>query len=77
MNEVYQKVAYIGLRNSDGSFLLNVPLYVKLSEVNKHGVSETQEELIHRITEIMLGRYQQQIDEFIKNKKEEKKNGNL
>lgn len=77
MNEVYQKVAYIGLRNPDGSFSLNVPLYVKLSEVNKHGISEMQEELIHRITEIMIGRYQQQIVECIEKKKGGKKNAEI
>ncbi len=56
MAENLQKVAYIGLRNKDGSFLLNVPLYVKVSDLNKNGVTNQQEELIHRISEVMIAR---------------------
>lgn len=40
MSETYQKVAYIGLRNKDGSYLMNVPLYVKVSEFNKSGLTD-------------------------------------
>ena len=47
--EVFQKVAYIGLRNADGSLMLNVPLYVKVSELNKNGMTDTQEKVLHRI----------------------------
>lgn len=65
MNEKYQKVAYIGLRNPDGSYLMNVPLYIKVKENNKNGETEIQEELIHGISEIMLKRYEKQIGEYI------------
>ena len=71
MSEMYQKVAYIGLRNADGSYLTNVPLYVKLTELNVNGLSDMQEELIHRISSIMLQRYQQQFGDFISKKKTE------
>lgn len=64
-NEAYQKVAYIGLRNEDGSYLLNVPLYVKVSEVNINGMTDMQEELIHRVSEIMIHRYEKQISNKI------------
>lgn len=69
MIEAYQKVAYIGLRNSDGSYQLNVPLYVKLSEVGKNGVSEQQEELVHKISQIMMKQYESKFAEFIKSHK--------
>lgn len=72
VSEMYQKVAYIGLRNPDGSYLTNVPLYVKVSELNINGLTDMQEELIHRISSIMLQRYQQQFSEFINEKKKEK-----
>ena len=72
VSEMYQKVAYIGLRNPDGSYLTNVPLYVKVSELNINGLTYMQEELIHRISSIMLQRYQQQFSEFINEKKKEK-----
>ena len=78
MDEVYQKVAYIGLRNDDGTYLINVPLYVKLSEVNKSGISEQQEELIHKISDIMMKRYEKQVGGYIeKLKKGVKDNANV
>lgn len=42
MNEQYQKVAYIGLRKKDGSYAVNIPLYVKLDEVDKKGNGRVQ-----------------------------------
>ena len=48
--ECFQKVAYIGLRKTDGSLMLNVPLYVKISELNKSGMTDTQEKVFHRIS---------------------------
>lgn len=72
MSERYQKVAYIGLRNADGSYLTNVPLYVKVTELNANGLTDMQEELIHRISSIMLQKYQQQFGDFINQKKKEK-----
>lgn len=65
MDDRYQKVAYIGLRSPDGSYMLNVPLYVKVSELNKNGVTDQQEELIHRISDIMIKHYDRQITEHI------------
>ena len=62
--ELFQKVAYIGLRNADGSFMLNVPLYVKVSELNKNGMTAAQEKIIPRISEIMIGRYENQFNEY-------------
>lgn len=72
VSEMYQKVAYIGLRNADGSYLTNVPLYVKVTELNANGLTDMQEELIHRISSIMLQKYQQQFGNFINEKKKEK-----
>lgn len=76
--DFYQKVAYIGLRNSDGSYMLNVPLYVKVKELNKNGMTDMQEELIHRISGLMMKRYEKQIAEYMasveKSKKEELQN---
>ena len=63
-NELFQKVAYIGLRQPDGSMMLNVPLYVKVSEVKRSGMTETQEKVIDRIAEIMIKRYEKQLSEY-------------
>ena len=62
--ELFQKVAYIGLRNADGFLMLNVPLYVKVSELNKNGMTDTQEKVLHRISEIMIQRYEKQLSEY-------------
>ena len=71
--EFYQQVAFIGLRNPDGSMMLDVPLYVKVSEVNKNGMTDAQEELIHRISKVMIDRYEKQISEYMANLKQQQK----
>lgn len=73
MSEKFQKVAYIGLRNKDGSWLMNVPLYIKESEVMKNGLTETQDELIRKISKIMISHYDKQIKEEIERKRKENK----
>ena len=65
--ELYQVVAYIALRNKDGSPMINVPLYVKVSEINKNGMTETQESIMHRISEIMIKRNQKQLSDYFSN----------
>lgn len=72
MSEHFQKVAYIGLRNDDGSFLLNVPLYIRISDLNKSGVTAQQEELIHKISQIMIAHYDRQIAKHISQTKNSK-----
>lgn len=65
--ELYQAVAYIALRQKDGSLMINVPLYVKVSEVNKNGMTETQESVMHRVSEIMIKRNQKQLSDYFAN----------
>ncbi len=72
--ENFQKVAYIALRNTDGSMMINVPLYVKVSELNKNGMTDEQEKIIERITETMMKRYEKQISAYFTGLKENKKN---
>ena len=69
-NELFQKVAYIGLRKDDGTMLLNVPLYVKVDDLAKSGMAETQEKVISRISEIMIKRYEKQLSEYFASLKE-------
>ena len=66
-NETFVKVAYIGLQKQDGSLMLNVPLYVKASELNKSGMTETQESVMHRISEIMIKRNEKQLSDYFAN----------
>ena len=69
-NELFQKVAYIGLRKDDGTMMLNVPLYVKVDDLSKSGMTETQEKVISRISEIMMKRYEKQISDYFLSLKE-------
>ena len=69
-NELFQKVAYIGLRKDDGTMMLNVPLYVKVDDLSKSGMTETQEKVISRISEIMIKRYEKQLSEYFASLKE-------
>ena len=64
---MYQVVAYIALRNKDGSPMINVPLYVKVSAMNKSGMTETQESVMHRISEIMIKRNEKQLSDYFAN----------
>ena len=70
MNEQYQKVAYIGLRKKDGSYAVNIPLYVKLDEVDKKEMDESREEIIHKVTEVMMRRYEKQLAEIMAGQKQ-------
>ena len=65
-----QKVAYIGLRKKDGSLMLNVPLYIKVAELNKDGMTETQTQMISRISEIMIKQYEKQLSDYFSSLKE-------
>lgn len=69
--KLYQAVAYIALRNKDGSAMISVPLYVKVKELNKNGITEAQESVMHRISEIMLKQYDKQISGYITSLKAE------
>ena len=70
MNEQYQKVAYIGLRNKKGEYTANIPLYVNLDEVDKKEMDESREEIIHKVTEVMMRRYEKQLAEIMAGQKQ-------
>lgn len=76
-NDTFQKVAYIGLNKPDGTMMINVPLYVKVSELNKSGMTETQEKVISRISEFMIKRYEKQISDYFASLKEKSEKENL
>ena len=69
MNEQYQKVAYIGLRNQKGEYTANIPLYVKLDEVNSKDLETSREEVIRKVTEVMMRRYEKQLAEIMAGQK--------
>lgn len=76
MVERYQMVACIGLRKSESEEMVTVPLYIKVRAEEGSPLPAEQEDLIHRVSECMIRRYEQQLAEFIKNiEKGESKDG--
>lgn len=69
MVERYQMVACIGLRKSESDEMVTVPLYVKVRAEEGSPLPAAQEDMIHRISECMMRRYEQQLADFIKNKR--------
>ena len=68
MVERYQMVACIGLRKSESDEMVTVPLYVKVREQEGSSLSAEQQEMLHRVSECMIRRYEQQLADFMKNK---------
>ena len=68
MIERYQMVACIGLRKRESDEMVTVPLYVKVREKEGSSLSAEQQEMLHRVSESMIRRYEQQLADFIKNK---------
>ncbi len=62
--ELYQAVAYIALHQKDGSPMINVPLYIKVSEINKNGMTEAQESVMHRVSAIMIKHNEKQLSDY-------------
>lgn len=76
MEEIYQQVAFMALRDDKGAFSISVPLYVKVSDVNKNGNTDEEAAIMHRVSSVMMRHYDRQIAEHIaKLKKGEKKDG--
>ena len=69
MSDDFVKIAYVGLRQEDGSYMLNVPIYINLKDVNSEVFKNHQEELIHKIANIMIHHYEWQFAEYINKKK--------
>ena len=72
MKDDFVKIAYVGLRQEDGSYMLNVPIYINLKDVDSEVFNKHREELIHRIANIMIHHYEWQLAAYIN----KKKNGN-
>ena len=68
MIERYQMVACIGLRKSESDEMVTVPLYIKVRAEEGSPLPAGQQEMLHRVSESMIRRYEQQLADFIKNK---------
>ena len=61
----------VGLKNESGTYISNIPLYVKLSEIQGDGLENSQNEIIRRISEIFIQGHQSEFSDYIKRKKKE------
>lgn len=67
----FEKVMYIALLNDDDTLLINIPLYIRVADVNPSGMTATREQLIDRIVDIATRRYEKQLIDYyqkLKNK---------
>ena len=75
--ECYTQVAFIVIRVHKDEPLLNVPLYVKVNEVAKDGVSSAQKAMVSKASEIMNKRYESQIRNYFAELNEEQAKARL
>jgi len=69
--EHYQRIAYIGVLNDDGSLKIGIPLYVKVNG----DMSAEQRKHLYEISAEIVRRYEKQISAYFqKLKKEQAKN---
>lgn len=73
--EGYQIIGFIGLDRSDGTKTFNVPLYVKVTELNTDGNTDQAKELMHKVAVLMREHYESQLSEYIANLKKSKQGG--
>ena len=63
--EGYKIIGFIGLDNPDGTMTFNVPLYVKISDLNKDNTTDQATELMHKVSALMREHYESQLSEYI------------
>lgn len=63
--EGYQIIGFIGLDNPDGTMTFNVPLYVKVTDLNKNNTPDQATELMHKVSSLMREHYESQLSEYI------------
>lgn len=73
--EGLQKIGYVALTNPDGSLQLGVPVYIRVKELNAHGTTDQQEQLVKDAVKTMLEYYESQIAEYMAEKKKSKQGG--
>ena len=73
--EGLQKIGYIALTNPDGSLQLGVPVYIRVKELNEHGTTDQQEQLVKEAIKTMLEYYESQIAEHMAELKKSKQGG--
>lgn len=73
--EGLQKIGYIALTNPDGSLQLGIPVYIRVKELNEHGTTDQQEQLVKEAIKTMLDYYEGQIAEYMAEMKKSKQGG--
>lgn len=64
-------VGFINLRDGKGNFTVSTPLYVDVNDIDRQAFEESEAEICKRISSIMMSRYENEMAEFIANKKKE------
>lgn|GEM_PF-2764761 len=70
--ESYIQIAVCAMRNADGNgLLLDIPLYIKVSEINAKNMLAMQDEMLDRVSQEMMRRYEKQISQHMTNLRKE------
>ncbi|MCL2061143.1 MAG: hypothetical protein FWH03_00755 [Firmicutes bacterium] len=73
----YRQVGFTIFRNEDNTAFIDVPLYVKVTELNENGLTPSEQRMISRVSEVILKDNDQKIkDKIISLKKGVNENGN-
>jgi hypothetical protein len=61
MKENYVQVAMCILRNADDTSFVDVPVYIKVSELGGNGLAVEEEKLLHKISGVLMSQYEKKI----------------
>ena len=59
--ENYIEVGIYAMRNADDSLLVDVPVYVRVAELRKSGLAAEEENLVHKISAVLMGQHNKKI----------------
>lgn len=72
--EVFIQIGVTALRSPTGEFLPSVPLYIKADKLNKSGLSQAEEDVLHNVAGVFAEKHEQLTS---RNNKEVKKCQNI
>ena len=73
-SEFYIQVGMTTLRSPDDVYFLDVPIYIKVNEIQPNGLARVEEILLTTMTEIISKHNENKLQDKIKNLKQEVQN---
>jgi hypothetical protein len=70
--EFFVQVGITTLRSPDDSTLMDVPLYIKVTALNANGLSESKENLLSKISDVLIKQHEKKIMQTLAGLKKQK-----